>query len=133
MSVKKGGVISFRLPNDTSTDIIYYLNNLKSKTGRNFSFHLLQIFLKGLAKNNHRFEEDYIFLKIPTELSIEKRKWLQSKETQLYLLSILLQSITNMSDKKYETKKVIESSSQNYMPSETMTFIHENFIGFDND
>jgi hypothetical protein len=131
MEIKKGGVISFRLPNDTTDEFLEYLNNLKSSSGRTFSSRILQIFLKGLANEAKLGKDDYIFLKVPREISIEKRKWLQSKETQQYLISLYTQPIFSMSEPSAVTENNTLSETNKIISSKTETFIFDNFIDLD--
>lgn len=130
MSLKKGGVISFRLPNDITEEILDYLNNLKRNSGRTYSSRILQIFLKGLANEMQLDVEDYMFLKIPRELNIKKRKWLQSKETQEYLLSILMQSLPIQKEPKENADDGTMINSNN-IPTGTEAFIFNNFFDLD--
>jgi hypothetical protein len=131
MQIKKGGVISFRLPNETPNEFIDYLNNLKCTSGRTFSSRILQIFLKGLANEmNLKNNNDYVLIKVPQEISLEKRKWLQSKDTQQYLISILLQLIFDKPETTAVSENVLLNTQKN-ITSKTETFIFDNFIDLD--
>lgn len=132
MAIKKGGVISFRLPQDTSNEILNYLSQLKIKTGRTFSSRILQIFLNGLANELQRHtRDDCIFLNIPKEFPFEKKRWLQSKETQQYLLSLLMQPRQELPNIDLVSEKVLIEQYQVSMPTNTEVFILDNFIDFD--
>lgn len=131
MEIKKGGVISFRLPHDTSIEILNYLNNLKNTTGRTFSSRILQIFLNGLANEHQDTKNDYIIFKIPKEFPYEKKKWLQSKETQQYILTVLTQPFAISTIPTIATETLIMENSQDKIPNETASFIYNNFINFD--
>jgi len=131
MSIKKGGVISFRLPHDTSNDILIFLNKLKNTTGRTFSSRISQIFLNGLADELRHTKNDYIFLNIPKEFPAEKKKWLQSKETQQYILSTLMEPLIINQDTNIVSETVFMGQSNNKIPNETETFINDNFFDFD--
>jgi hypothetical protein len=131
MPIKKGGVISFRLPNDSTDEVLDYLNTLKSISGRAYSSRILQIFLKGLANEMEPERDDYILLKVPRELSFKKRKWLQTKENQQYLLSILTQAIFDKTEPRAVSENISLPKTQNNIPSKTETFIFENFIDLD--
>lgn len=88
--VVAGDPITFRIPVDTPTEIIDYLNDLKQAKG--YGKELARLFLKAVREQLDSGHKVSILL--PEHLPAEKQQWLENEESQRLIGQWIYQLLT---------------------------------------
>ena len=101
--MKRGQVISFRLPSDTPDHVLKYLQNLKKLENRNFSKKIAELLIKGINSS----DSDGVMIPVTEKLTKDQKEWLKHEQSIALLRNILLAEPAQITP-KVEIAKPIE-------------------------
>ncbi|WP_088042078.1 hypothetical protein [Bacillus sp. EAC] len=90
----RGQPITFRIPSDTSDQIIRQLQKLKESERRNFSSKIAEYVMNGVSDSFSR-QRQTITIPLPKSLSKAQRDWLKHEHSEALLGSIVYQLLSN--------------------------------------
>jgi len=90
----RGQPITFRIPSDTSDQIIRQLQKLKESERRNFSSKIAEYVMNGVSDSLSR-QRQTITIPLPKSLSKAQRDWLKHEHSEALLGSIVYQLLSN--------------------------------------
>ncbi|MES1043536.1 hypothetical protein FOA22_03300 [Heyndrickxia oleronia] len=133
MLIKKGSSLSCRLPNDTSTEVIDYLNKIKTSENRKFSSTLASFIINRIKEEIRSQETKQITFELPESITESQLQFLNNPSNQKFIISILLNSLNHKTENTNsiaipkeqstsiarktlsESKEKIEDSTANYI------------------
>ncbi|MCM2534170.1 hypothetical protein NDK43_19655 [Neobacillus pocheonensis] len=86
--MKRGQVITFRLPSDTPEHILKYLQKLKESDKRDFSRKVAELVILGISNKK---EQETISIPMIQKLTKEQRDWLKHEQTEALLGNMIYQ------------------------------------------